>query len=488
MFNFTAGYNLQDMKTTRTFLLLQCVVALLHYTPGACANGLQRLQVSPDGHYLQYADGSPFFYLGDTAWELFHRLSREEADVYLTNRVKKGYNAIQAVALSEIDGIDTPNVYGHKPLTDRNPARPAIKDGNANDYWDHVDYIVKKANEKGLYVALLPTWGCWWKDKNQIFNEENAEVYGKWIAERYGRHDVIWILGGDRNPDDAQQLAIVRAMARGIRSVDKQSLMTFHPTGWQSSSKWFHQDEWLNFNGRQSGHHQRYNSNMQIMDDFFRSPTKPIMEIEPLYEDHPLEFRPDDDGHSNAWDVRRALYWSVFYGSAGVTYGHHSVWQMYDAEKGHNPINRPLMPWHKAIDQPAAGQAIHLRKLMESRPYFSRMPSPDFIIQDEVRSSVPGAGRYRFVATMDSNGSYAMVYAPLGRSFIVKTDMIKADNITAWWYCPRTGKATKIGKFSNNSPTRTFTPPMYGEVMDWVLVLDDTSKRYPTPGKPLKHK
>ncbi|MBR2007159.1 MAG: DUF4038 domain-containing protein, partial [Alistipes sp.] len=60
-------------------------------------------------------------------------------------------------------------------------------------------------------------------------------------------------------------------------------------------------------------------------DDFRRTPTKPIMELEPLYEDHPLEFRPDEDGHSNAWDVRRTLYWSVFYGSAGVTYGHHSV-------------------------------------------------------------------------------------------------------------------------------------------------------------------
>ena len=464
-------------------IVLHSVIALMNFTSAACAQELQTLQVSPNGHYLQYVDGKPFFYLGDTAWELFHRLDREEADKYLDNRARKGYNVIQAVALSEVEGVDVPNAYGHKPLVERNPARPATKDGDNNDYWDHVDYIVKNANEKGMYVGLLPTWGRWWKDNNPIFNEKNAEIYGKWIAERYHEHDVIWILGGDRNPDNPQEQAIIRAMARGIRSVDKESLMTFHPTGWTSSSKWFHQDEWLNFNGRQSGHNQRYNSNQQVMDDFFRNPAKPIMEIEPLYEDHPLEFDPDNEGHSNAWDVRRVLYWSVFYGSAGVTYGHHSVWQMYDKEKGHGPINRPLMPWHKAIDQPAAGQAVYLRKLMESRPYFTRIPSPDFIVQDEVYSSVPGAGRYRFVATMDSEGTYAMVYAPIGRSFSVKTNMLKAEKITAWWYCPRTGKATKIGKFVNDGKPHSFNPPMPGEAMDWVLVLDDAAKGYPKPGK-----
>ena len=469
----------------RRSLLLQSVVALMAFTSAACANELQALQVSPNGHYLQYADGKPFFYLGDTVWELFHRLNREEADRYLKNRAEKGYSVIQAVALAELDGVDVPNAYGHKPLKDRNPAMPDTREGAANDYWDHVDYIVQKANAEGMYIGLLPTWGRYWNDGNPIFNEENAEKYGRWIAERYRQYRVIWILGGDRSPDNGDKQAIIRAMARGIRSVDTKSLMTFHPTGWQSSSKWFHQDEWLDFNGRQSGHNQRYNSNQQILDDFHRSPAKPIMEIEPLYEDHPLEFNPDNEGHSNAWDVRRTLYWSVFYGSAGITYGHHSVWQMYDKDKGRGPINRPLMPWQKAIDQPAAGQAVHLRRLMESRPYFNRVPSPDFIVPDEVQSSVPGAGRYRFVATMDSEGTYAMVYAPIGRTFSVRTSMLKAEKITAWWYCPRTGKAEKIGKFANDGEYKAFTPPMPGEALDWVLVLDNAECKYPAPGKPI---
>ena len=467
----------------RIFLSLALLLGTIIALP---AQGLPQLRVSDNGHFLQYVDGTPFFYQGDTAWELFHRLTREEVDRYLQNRADKGYNVIQAVALAECDGVDSDNAYGHKPLLNRDPAQPATVEGEQNDYWDHVDYIVKKANALGLYMGILPTWGRYWNDNNPIFTPDNAEAYGCWIAERYHEYNVIWILGGDRNPDNDHKQVIIRAMARGIRSVDKQNLMTFHPTGWQTSSKWFHNDEWLDFNGRQSGHNQRYNSNAQILDDFFRTPAKPIMEIEPLYEDHPLEFRPDDDGHSNAWDVRRTLYWSVFYGSAGITYGHHSVWQMYDPDKGRHPINRPLMPWYKAIDQPAAGQVIHLRRLMESRPYFDRVPAPDFIIPSEVHSSVPGAGRYRFVATMDKTGSYAMVYAPIGREFSVRGDMLKADKLTAWWYNPRTGKAKKIGAITNNGEPITFCPPMKGEAVDWVLVLDDASKRYPAPGRPLR--
>ena len=102
--------------------------------------------------------------MGDTAWELFHNLNHEEADLYLENRAKNGFNVIQAVALSEIDGVNRPNAYGHKPLIDNNPSRPDIKEGENNYYWDNVDYIIKKANAEGMYMGLLPTWGHWWSN------------------------------------------------------------------------------------------------------------------------------------------------------------------------------------------------------------------------------------------------------------------------------------------------------------------------------------
>lgn len=84
---------------------------------------------------------------------------------------------------------------------------------------------------------------------------------------------------------------------------------------------------------------------------------------------------------------------------------------------------------------------------------------------------------------MDSEGTYAMVYAPVGRKFSVRTDMLKASRLKAWWYSPRTGKADRIGTFENKGGVIEFTPPHIGEALDWVLILDDASMKYPVPGK-----
>ncbi len=161
-----------------------------------------RLKVSDNKRYIVHEDGTPFFYLGDTAWELFHRLNREEADKYLENRRQKGFTVIQAVALAELDGLNTPNPYGHRPLVDNDLIKPDMKDGPNNDYWDHVDYVVNKAESLGLFIGMLPTWGDKWNKKwgvgGAVFTPQSAEAYGQWLGRRYKDRPIIWILGGDR--------------------------------------------------------------------------------------------------------------------------------------------------------------------------------------------------------------------------------------------------------------------------------------------------
>jgi hypothetical protein len=103
------------------------------------------------------------------------------------------------------------------------------------------------------------------------------------------------------------------------------------------------------------------------------------------------------------------------------------------------------------------------------------------IVSDRVETAVPGAGRYRLVATRDAEGTYAMVYVPAGRAFTVRMDAVRGDRLKAWWFNPRTGKATVIGTFASQGD-RTFTPPDRGEMTDWVLVMDDVAKGYGVPG------
>ncbi len=445
-----------------------------------------RLRVSDNKRFLVRADGTPFFYLGDTAWELFHRLNREEADRYLTDRAKKGFTVIQAVAIAELDGHVDPNPYGHLPLLDLDPARPAVRDGPANDYWDHVDHLVAKAQSLGLFIGFLPTWGRYWhdavKDGKPLFTAANAEAYGLWLGRRYRDRAIIWILGGDRGVDNDEQRAVLRAMAHGLGEGDGGAhLMTLHPPGGAGSSQWFHGEEWLDFNMRQNGHVAEFTERYgQTRADYERTPVKPVLDGEPIYEDHPVSFNAKNLGHSIAADVRRPLYWDLFGGACGHTYGHHSVWQMW--QPGRGPINGPLMPWFEAIDQPGAGQMQFGRALMESRPFLTRVPDDSVVVTDRVPTSVPGAGRYRFAATRDSSGSYVMVYAPAGRKFKVKMTAVSGTAAKAWWYNPRNGEATSIGEFPTTGE-REFTPPDAGEPLDWVLVLDDASKRFTPPGQ-----
>ncbi|MBD0277468.1 MAG: DUF4038 domain-containing protein, partial [Flavisolibacter sp.] len=132
-----------------------------------------QLRVSDNKRFLVTQDNKPFFWLGDTAWELFHRLTREEAEKYLKNRADKGFTVIQAVALAELDGLHDPNPYGEIPLENDDPTKPR------EAYFQHVDFIINRAAELGLYIGLLPTWGDKvfkdrWGTGPEIFTTDNA--------------------------------------------------------------------------------------------------------------------------------------------------------------------------------------------------------------------------------------------------------------------------------------------------------------------------
>lgn len=443
------------------------------------AQSLPRLAVSENKRFLVTADGAPFFWLGDTAWELFHRLTREEAERYLRNRAERRFTVIQAVALAELDGLGVPNPYGHTPLIGNDPTKPN------EAYFAHVDWIVAKANSLGMYVGLLPTWGDKWNKKwgvgPEIFTPENAEAYGRWLGQRYRNAGVIWIVGGDRPIESDAHRAIVAATARGLRAGDGGAhLITFHPNGGHGSAEWFHDADWLDVNMRQNGHAVEFTGRYdQTRVDYDRTPIKPVLDGEPVYEDHPVAFNAKQSGHTIAGDVRRPLYWDLFTGAFGHTYGHHSVWQMWTPERA--PINNPLMPWHEAIDQPGAAQMQHARALLESRPVLTRLPDPSVLVDTNIPTAMPGTGRYHFTATRDEGGAYAMVYAPVGRTFRVRMSAITGPQVVAWWFNPRTGQATRIGTFPNTGE-RAFTPPDAGEMLDWVLVLDDAAKKFGAPG------
>jgi hypothetical protein len=433
------------------------------------------LKIFENQRFLVHEDGRPFFYLGDTAWELFHRLNREEADRYLENRAKKGFSVIQAVVVAELDGLKTPNAYGHTPFRDMDSRKPN------EDYFTHVDYIVNKAAALGLYIGMLPSWGRWvggadaGRPDSDFFNAGNAADYGRFLARRYANQPIIWILGGDRLADTTA--AVWGEMARGIRDVvgDRQ-LITFHPRGGRSSSQWFHDADWLDFHMLQSGHSAQSTNYVPIERDYALQPPKPTFDGEPAYE-YPPDALPAKRP-VGALQVRRNAYWAVFAGAHGHTYGTHPIWQMYD--EGRKPLWEVVTPWHRALDLPGATQLIYLKRLMLSRPYVTRIPDQSAILSE------PPQGVEHVQVTRDGrpgqdDATYLLAYFPCHHRLTFNTGRIAGTTLHGWWYNPRTGTATSLGEM-DNAKRMEFAPPTNVPGEDWVLVLDDAAKEYAAPG------
>lgn len=434
----------------------------------------QGLRVSKNHHYIVKADGTAFFWLGDTGWELFHRLNREEATHYLENRATKGFTVIQAVVLAELDGLNTPNAYGDKPLIDNDPTKPN------EAYFKNVDFIVNKATELGMYIGMLPTWGDKWNKKwgigPVIFNPENARKYGEFLGKRYRDKNIIWILGGDRNPDTPEQLKIVNALAEGLKEGDHGAhLMTYHPQGGSNSAEWFQESKWLDINMIQSGHAQLNTPNYKmILANYNRKPTKPTLDAEPNYEDHPINWNPTN-GWFTAFDVRQAAYWAMLAGAMGHTYGNNNIWQMW--QPGRQPMGYARTPWYEALDYPGAFQMGYMRKFFESRPFYKLLPDQELVSNDILRDSAPARA-----ARADDN-SFIVVYIPHGQNLEVDLSLFKGKEVDAWWYNPRLNTAIRMNNFTAKG-RQSFDPPSdRRRGNDWVLVVDDASMDYPEPGK-----
>ena len=432
------------------------------------------LRVSKNRRFLEHRDGTPFFYLGDTAWELFHRLSREDAERYLEKRRQQGFTVIQAVVLAEFDGLGTPNAYGDRPLDHNDPETPNEK------YFAHVDWIVRKAAEKGLFIGMLPTWGDKvvlerWGKGPVIFPADHPEIarqWGRFLGGRYkSAQNVIWILGGDRIGKGFEP--VWNAMAAGLAEGDGGAhLKTYHPGGGHSSSEWFAEAPWLDFNMLQSGHAQRNLENDHMIDrDYAIKPVKPVLDGEPRYENHPINWNPDS-GWFDAIDVRQAFYWSVFAGGMGVTYGCHDVWQFRTPDR--EPISSSRSYWYDVINLPGAWQVLHLRRLLLSRPFVEREPDQEMIVGGPTQGDThPRATRGR---------GYAFVYLPTGAPITLRLGRISGPEIQTWWFNPRTGQSWLSERLTNHL-THEFKPPeAAGRGHDWVLVLDDLDREYKAPG------
>lgn len=439
-----------------------------------------KLMVSSNNRYLQFENGRPFFWLGDTGWLVPQHLDRSEVEYYFNKCRRAGYNMVQ---IQVMDAVPSYNIYGQQSLPYGWDFSKADPEG-VYSYWDHLDYIVCKAEQNGIYIGMVAIWGSQVQAGN--INVEQAKAYGKFLAERYKNNpNIIWIIGGDIQGNIHPE--VWDALATSIKSIDNKHLMTFHPRGRYTSAKWWSKASWMDFHTFQSGH-RKYGQRMGNKDypipdsteednwmyvdsTWAYKPIKPVLDDEPSYEDIPKGLHDANEARWQDYDVRRYAYWSVFAGSCGHTYGHNAIMQMlkpgYPTGYGSDGT---VKSWYQALEDPGYNQMQYITDLMLSFPYFERVPDQSIIVGKN------GVKYDRLIATRGKD--YMLIYNY--NSNVMKIDLrkISGKKKLLWWFNPSDGAISFIGTADNKIITVSPQIEKSDKVNDRVLIAIDAEKNY----------
>ena len=463
-------------------LLTVAAVAADVYKPWS--NG--RLKVTDNGRYLIHENGTPFFWLGNTAWLMPERLNRDEVEFYLTREREQGYNVEQVQVLN---AIPTFNCYGAQ-ANDETFDFGRFTQAGPYGYWDHLDYIVDFAASQGIYIAM----DCIWGSQISKMTPDKATLYGTFLGNRYrDRPNIVWMIGGDIMGDKGMESW--DALARAIRQADPNHLMTFHPRGRTTSAWWYNDREWLDFNMFQSGH-RRYGQrngdgdytikdnteednwryvgmswgerSEQIDGREVKGGRKPVIDGEPSYEDIPQGLHDFNAPRWQDYDVRRYAYWAVFAGCFGHTYGHNSIMQFmrpgvlgsFGAEK----------PWWDALADPGYLQMKYLKQLMTALPFTDGEPDQQVIAGQN-------GERYDRVIALRGR-DFLLVYNYSGRPTQIDLTRISGKKKDVWLMNPADGSLRYLGEYDSKPVVDFAFDGAYMRGSDRVLIATDSAKHY----------
>lgn len=434
-----------------------------------------KLTVTENGRYLRNGD-QPFFWLGDTAWLFFPRCTLEQAEIYLKNRKAKGFNVIQ---VDFQHGTTEQVVDFAKPLE----GQPATSDEwnfNNPEYWKHCDAIIKMAEDLGLYMGLLPLWGGVYK--SGLFTKKTIGDYARFLANRYQDYEnIIWLVGGDVRGTDAPEL--FKETGRVLKAENPDKLVTFHPFGRTTSSAWFHDEPWMDFNMFQSGHRRYDQSSLgswddnamkedyygednwrYVLNDHSYTPMKPTVDGEPSYELILHGLHDESQPYWQDYDVRRYAWWSVLAGAMGHTYGDNAIMQFHynPEEKGAFGVKDV---WQDALHHVGSGHMKHMADFMNQIDFINGRPADELLIDGQKE-------KYDRISVF-AGPDFIACYNYTGRAFSLDLSRYKGMKLAAYWFEPVSGIYSYFADVSNSEQV-TFKPIVKPDkANDWVLLIKE---------------
>jgi hypothetical protein len=400
--------------------------------PGGERGGIR---ISGNGRYFLDGDGKPFFWQGDTEWELFHLFSLADAKEFLQDRHNQGFNVIQVMVAGVYPEWGASK--GMQPWKEQqawlnnDPLTPN------EEYFKRVDAVVAAAEEDGI-VLVLGVYHAKDNDFTRI-NASNVRVWSRWLSRRYkNAKNIVWSMYPHADPASEP---VVRAAVRGLQEGDGGAhLITTHPDPSPTSSSFMHSEFWLSFNTLQTWSTDLMNYDM-VRSDYKRTPTKPVVDGEARYE--------EEDG-TTPLEVRRAGYWACLAGGF-YSYGHRDNWMSPQT-------------WRTWYDTPGVKQIKVMGDLFRSIQWWRLVPDQS-IFADWIKGDV---------AARSSAGDWILAYLTSSDPINIKLSSITASDLAAAsWVDPQTGARTAIGVFPT-SRTKEFNPPSGWQ--DAVLLIEKQPK------------
>lgn len=389
-------------------------------------------------YHLLDETGKPFFWLADTAWNLWCKGTEDQWDEYLSVRKAQGFNTIQFVA-GWWRGSTQP-IHG-RPFD--------LKDGELvydEAAWQSLDLLFEKIRDHGLIASPIMLWTLTDIDPGQVLSEEQCIAVAKKQFDRWNGPGVVWLLGGDGNYEAPEIEERWKRIGRAVFGDASESVATLHPCGVSWVGDAFGSEPWYQIATIQSGHGSADKDVAFLVDGEYAKAWQrlrmPFINLEPNYEDARSYH---EEKSFTAYHVRRASYWSLLLAPpAGVTYGIGSVWMWATTEgeiaENHSD-NWAGNPWDQDLYTPGAESMTILKEIFEKLPWTELRPAPELLARQ------PGLEDLRawqaVAATADR--SCVVVYAPKGGPIELEPESVSAD-LTVHSVDPASGRWQEIGK------------------------------------------
>ena len=414
-----------------------------HDAGGKDAGPAFPLHVAEGGTYLQDSTGQPYLIHGDTAWSLIAQLKREDVELYLDDRRRRGFNALLVNLIEHQFASKAPaNAYGELPFE-----MGRAFDNIAEEYFDHAAWVLQRAEEFGFVVFLTPAYlgagggGQGWYLEATQAGPAALERYGENIARRFAsRENIVWVHGGDYSPPDK---ALVRAVVAGIDRVSLGALHTMHGTRETATADYWAGEQWPSFDTA----YTYEDAHAVLLAQRGSGLERPIVMIEGLYE---------DEHGTGAETVRRQAFGALMAGAAGHFFGNNPIWHF----DGPGLFPAPN-DWRAALGSPSAESISHLRDIFAELPWWLMSPA-------ERIAGLDIEGDAYLAATPD--GSFAVGYFPN-----VFMSRVRARGLIGEvrWIDPSNGRHYEPLEWTVEEGA-TLAPPALANAAgqrDWLLVI-----------------